>query len=359
MATPTSRSQPQAQAWARQPHGLVVALLGLALAWLPPGACAQNAVGALYLANRATGAHAFAYIDLQGQFQQTYEIPGHPTSEVLGLTHMVSTPNGFLLYNADTGQAVVIGIAHTGYPYIGNYYAFSPGWQHIVPLGDSLFFYQGDGSGALGYITPEGQFVQRRSYAPGTFASWSHITATDNHLFFYNRDLGAVAVAAIDASYDISQTHTVTTGALADLSYLVTTGPFVLLYSQATGTAVFGMITHAGQYELLEVLDLPAGYNKLVRHDRFLVLYNSNAGGGTVGYVERYGALGVPEFIVTQEPPFSAGWTRIVSTKEDVLFYNSVTGLAAVGHLDHAGQFQQTHTLTLATGWGFIAAGAR
>jgi len=47
----------------------------------------------------------------------------------------------------------------------------------------------------------------------------------------------------------------------------------------------------------------------------------SVTGAGAIGYVD---PCSVERFMVTQKPAFSRYWTRIVSTKDDLLFYNSV-----------------------------------
>ena len=94
-----------------------------------------------------------------------------------------------------------------------------------------------------------------------------------------------------------------------------------------------------------------------MRHDRYLLLYNSNTGGGTIGYVDRISAA---KFVVTQQPAFSPGWNRIVSTNDDLLFYNGATGSAAVGRIDRNGQFQQTpQVLSFSPGWDFVVATTR
>ncbi len=341
--------------WSRKPVAALLA--GFLMAVLAPTTFAQEPVGSLLFVNRATDAQAFAYMDRYGLFHQTYSLPSNHTWAQPGVSHVVNTANGFLIYHDQTGFAYVERIQHNGYPLLGNAYTFSTGWRDILGIGDYLFFYRGDGLGAIGYITAsDGQFVQTATYLPGSFGYWSHIIATDNFLFFYNRFDGSAAVGYIAVGGNFIQTESYPPGSLATFDYIVNDGRFLLLYNQQTGASMLGVIEKPGRFTLRGSLSLPAGYNKLVRHDRYLVLYNSNAGGGTIGYIDPYN---FERFTITQQPAFSQYWTRIVSTKDDLLFYNSVSGQAAVGHIDNSGHFQQTQLLSLPTGWGHVVATAR
>jgi len=333
---------------------LVAALLMVVLA---PTAFAQEPVGSLLFVNRATDAQAFAYIDRYGLFHQTYSLLSNHTYAAPGVSHVVNTANGFLIYHDQTGFAYVERIQHNGYPDLGYNYNSRVGWRDILSIGDYLFFYKGDRSGAIGYITPsDGRFVQTATYLPGSFGYWSHIVATDNFLFFYNRFDGSAAVGYIAVGGSFVTTEYYPPGTLATFDYIVSDGRFLLLYNQQTGASMLGVIEKPGRFTLRGSLTLPAGYNKLVRHDRYLFLYNSNAGGGTIGYIDPYN---FERFTITQQSAFSPSWTRIVSTKDELVFYNSVSGQTAVGHIDHSGHFLQTQVLSLPTGWGHVVATAR
>ena len=341
----------------------VAALLaGILMAVLAPtAALAQHAVGSLYFLDRATGSEAYGYFDRYGFFRQTFS--GGITSVAapwVGATHVVNSTNGLLIYDADNGTASVEQIKDNGLPNRGGSFNLSVGWNDIVSIKDYLFFYKDDGSAAIGYIAAsDRKFVGTASYLPGSFSYWSHIVATDNNLFFYNRTNGSALVGYIHPfSGAFMQTQSLPPGSLpTDFDYIVSDGNFLLLYNQQTGGALVGVIDYRpGQFLSRWNGSLPPGYNKLVRHDRYLLLYNSITGGGTIGYIDRISAA---KFIVTEQPAFSAGWIRIVSTNDDLLFYNWA-GSAAVGRIDHNGQFQQTpQALSFSPGWFGVVATAR
>ena len=346
--------------WSRKP--LAALLAGFLMAVLAPtAALAQHAVGSLYFLNRSDGSEAYGYIDKYGFFRQTFN--GGITAVAapwIGATHVVNSTNGLLIYNAGNGTASVEQIKDNGLPSRGGSYNFSLGWTNIVSIGDHLFFYNSDGSAAIGYITPDRKFVGMASYPQGSFLHWTHVIATNNNLFFYNSTDGSALVGYIyPSSGAFVQTQSLPPGSLpTDFSYIVSDGNFLLLYNQQTGASMVGVIdSRPGQFQSRWSGSLPPGYNKLVRHDHYLLLYNSNSGGGTIGYIDRISAA---KFIVTQQPAFSAGWTRIVSTNDDLLFYNSITGSAAVGRIDRNGQFQQTpQVLSFSTGWFGVVATTR
>src|SRR5437879_6032097 len=98
--------------WSRK---LVAALLTafLMVAFVPMEAFAQHTVGSLYFVNGTNGAEAFGYLDRDGYFRQTQ---GHyyTAGAKIGVTHVVNTTDGLLLYKA-YGQRNVVQIRDDGY----------------------------------------------------------------------------------------------------------------------------------------------------------------------------------------------------------------------------------------------------
>ena len=329
--------------------GLVLAL------WCIP-AHAQQPVGALFFAHPGDGGMAFGCINRLGGYEQTYYIPGHPTSEVLGATHVVNTANGFLVYNMNTGKAVVLRLTNAGYPALGGYYWFSRYWLYIVNLGDFLFFYNWNGSAAIGHLTPGGAFVQTQGGGPGWFGQWTHVTATDNHLFFYNENSGWAAVGYIHPDGFFVLTQVIPPGMLElGISYMVKNGSYLLLYNQQTGSTTVGYINRDGQFTITDTLVLPTGYHMLVQHAGHLLLQWTNNDSATIGHIDHDG-----HFIVTQTPVIGSGVTRIVSTGEHLLFYIPNSGSGRVGYIDRDGQFQETaNNVGLLTSLDHVAATAR
>jgi len=353
--------------WSRK---LVAALLaGILMAVLAPIGFAQSSVGYLFFIDSAHGYVQTGQIDRDGHFSSI--VPASPYWAA-GISKVVNTANGLLAYNANNGDAQVVQMRPDGIRIYGGHYSFSAGWTHIVSNGDFLFFYRGtglgtyfgDGRAAIGYITADGQWVQTASFVPGSFGLWTHIVATDNNLFFYNNLNGAAAVGYISYNGLFIQTQNFPAGSLPSFSHIVSDGRSLLFYQKQTGAGWVGVIDAPGQLVITQhSVALPAGYSVLVRSDRYLVLHNPNTGGTSIGYVDRIGY----QFRVTDQTTFSAGTTRIVSTKDDLFFYFPPpynNGYGMVAHIDRNGKLQVTHGVAnllspSLSGWDQIAATAR
>ena len=301
---------------------------------------AQQPIGALLLANTGWGAVAFGRIDRFGSYEQTYVVPANSSSEVLGATHIVNTTNGFLIYSRHTGRAQVMSLANNGYPMLGSSYWFSPGWQHIVGIGNFLLFYRSDGAAAIGHITPEGEYVEKQNGGPGWFGYWTHVTATDNHFFFFNAFSGWAAVGEIHPAGFFITTQVIppyTMPLPTTASYVASVGQYVLLYHQLTGATTVAYIDRHGHAEVTDLATLPAGYHILARHAGYFILHASNLDSATIGYIDDEG-----HFFITQTLTTGTGVSRIASTGEHLLFYwwSSSTGL--VGSIGRDGLFHET-----------------
>jgi len=341
--------------WSLKSVGALVAVL--AISFLVPTAFAQQPVDFLYFVSQSNSSVAVGNIDY-GRWTQNSILAPDPYVPP-GLTHVVNTANGILLYNAQTGSAIVEQIKPNGTRFVGSAYTFSAGWEKIVSIGEFIYFYKSDGSASIGYITPNAQYVATKTYGPGWFSYWSQVISTDSYLFFYNANSGAMSVGWITPQGTFQGTGGFPSSTLTSFSYGVSNGHFILLYNQQTGASWFGKISSTGQFisSVAGPSPLPPGCNKLVAHNRYLLLYNSNTGAGIIGYIGYVGSS--DQFIVTQQPAFAPYWTRIVSTNDNLFFYNSVTGSAAVGHINGNGQFQQTQVFSGSPGWFGIVATAR
>jgi hypothetical protein len=77
---------------------------------------------------------------------------------------------------------------------------FSAGWTHIVSTPNGLLYYNAQtGAGALGQLDGAGTPTTLKSYPAGTFsAGWTHIVSTPNGLLYYNAQTGAGAVGRVN-----------------------------------------------------------------------------------------------------------------------------------------------------------------
>jgi hypothetical protein len=249
------------------PVAIIVIVIVLHL--FASAAFAQQPVDFLHFNNRSNSSVSVGKISIDGHFSTTSTLAPDPYVPA-GVTHVVNTANGIVLYNASTGYAVVEQIKPDGTRFVGNAFTSAVGWEKMLSIGEFLFFYKSDGSAAIGYLTPNGQMVNTKNYAPGTFAHWSLVLSTDSYLFFYNADSGAMALGWISPQGTFQQTWGVpSSGFNSTYSYGVSNGQFILLYNAATGaTFIGGVDTGGNALYAITSLTLPSGYTKFVAHGR-------------------------------------------------------------------------------------------
>jgi len=311
-------------------------------------AFAQQPVDFLHFINSSNSSVAVGKITVDGRFITTSTLAPDPYVPA-GVTHVVNTANGVVLYNAKTGYAVVEQIKPDGTRFVGGVFNTAVGWEKMLSIGEFLFFYNSDGSAAIGYINPLAQLVNTKSYGPGSFGYWSIVLSTASYLFFYNINNGAMALGWISPQGTFQQTWAIPASSInSTFDGGVSDGRHILLYSAATGATFIGGVYTAGDgvYEIA-YLSLPTGYIKFIAQGRYLFFYNPNFGGGTIGYVDEFAA---DRFVVTETPGFPPYWTRMVSTTDHLFFYDSVSGAAQVGYIDGAGKYSETEFLWLPTG---------
>jgi hypothetical protein len=129
-----------------------------------------------------------------------------------GWTQVVTTLNGVLFYNSRTG-AGEFGRFDTktgNYTFLNNYAAglngplsggYSQGWTHVVSSPNGILFYNANyGRALIGRIDPAGQFIKLNSYDAGALSTgWTHISNTRNGIFFYSSKYNSrFAVGRID-----------------------------------------------------------------------------------------------------------------------------------------------------------------
>jgi hypothetical protein len=321
-------------------------------------ALAQQETGSLFFLNSAYDKVAAGYIDQYGVFQQTYESgnwAGYTPSS--GGTKVINTANGFLVYEPASGSARVVRINHDGQPSKGGKYWFSP-WDQIVGSGTFLFFYNTNGSAAVGHITPAGAFVQTQGWSAGNFGYWTHVLATDNHLVFYNKNTGQTATGYITINGTWwYQTETNTTW---HCDIVTSLGRFVLCYNSLNGQMEVIDFDRNGIPAPTQVVQMGGGYTQVVRHGRGVVFYASGSGGAEFGYVDSHGFYVTTQVtnILMDLYHFGVTADSVTSTGDALLFYNRQYGVAIAGTVDDAGQFQKTEETELAPWFSNVVATA-
>jgi hypothetical protein len=129
-----------------------------------------------------------------------------------GWTHLVATYNGMLFYNRRTGTGEFGRFdPQTGsYTFLNTFAGgvfgpltagYAQGWTHVVSSPEGILFYNAhNGRVQIGRIDTAGQFIRLNSYDPGAFsAGFSHIIKTRNGIMYYGpNENGRIAVGHID-----------------------------------------------------------------------------------------------------------------------------------------------------------------
>jgi hypothetical protein len=133
-----------------------------------------QSVGRLFFNNANTGDHLIADVDQLGHFHPIYWAR---VSDFVGRNVLVPTADGILAYYVG-GGGNIIQLDGRGQPRFGADLTLSYSWQQIVGLGSYLFFYDGQHSGAVVAVNPDGTTSQTDSRT--NLSPWWQIVATDN-----------------------------------------------------------------------------------------------------------------------------------------------------------------------------------
>lgn len=261
--------------------------------------------------------------------------------------------------------------------------------------GPALIFYQQANTSAQIAAATQLNLIQGRTYAPGSYGLWTHISGLDNRLLlYYNTDSGAAAVGRInpDSSHDTLKTYTWTTGfthiigvnnglvllynatsnnglvikvkndgSFTNLTSVNVQSPgythvlalpngHILLYRSTDGAALMAAITADGKFQVVNAKQLSAGWTNLAVGGGNLVLFYNAANG--IAIAERVGDDGSMDDLKQYK---FATWTHIVGSNGSLVFYNANSGKAVVGALNQNGEFTQKPAFTIANGWNIIA----
>jgi hypothetical protein len=126
-----------------------------------------------------------------GVFSETWECTTLNEVSLGSFVHVAGAPDRTLFYNENSGQARVFALGSGETQLLAEYRqnyplgVLSKFWSRVLPVGDSLFFYNSsDGSAALASVAT-GQVVTSNSFAPGSFSSgWTHLAAMGNTLSY-------------------------------------------------------------------------------------------------------------------------------------------------------------------------------
>jgi hypothetical protein len=338
-----------------RPAALTIALL---LSLLSGAAHAQQPIGWVLTLLPQYNAVVSARIDRQGGWNWGWgnqAMDGPPPSSAT----LVHTTSGFLVYDSWTGRGEVMRVFQTGELSRAGKYMFSPGWD-IVGTGDFLVFYSDENlSGAVGYITPAGTFVQTESFAPWTMGWWTHIVATDNNVIFYNQSSGWAAIGYIDASGHWNEVSG--TSLAQDCWTLAAVGQYLLCMDGPRQRLTVYDIQAPGTAVQTDVVAISNWYHRIVRHGSNIALMEIG-GPLVIAHIDENG-----QFVMTDEQtvlfstpssPDPASADLLVSTGDMLLFYRRYTGGAMTGRVNYAGVFQQLQTMDLFPSVGAVVASA-
>jgi len=212
-------------------------------------------------------------------------------------------------------------------------------WTHVTARGATYLFYQRyNGAGAIGVVSGS-SFATTKSFGAGSFGAWTHIVNTWPGLLFYNQMTGAAAIGALDAN-GFTTTGSMTDGALAEWTHIIANGATVLFYNRLNGSGAVAAIT---QTELTTTTSYQAGsfgvWTHVVNNGPTVLFYNRDTGAGAIGTLSPTGFATT----IAYNPGSFGTWTHVSASGATVFFYNRDAGAAAIGSLTPA-QFSTTTT---------------
>jgi hypothetical protein len=165
-------------------------------------------------------------------------LQSYPHFFTTGWTHIVSTPNGILFYNAVTGDGAVDQMLADGslvslqsYPHF-----FTLGWTHIVSTPNGILFYNAvTGDGAVDQMQADGSLVSLQSYPQFFTLGWTHIVSTPNGILFYNAATGDGAVDQMQADGSLVSLQSYPQFFTTGWTHIVSAPNGILFYNAVTG----------------------------------------------------------------------------------------------------------------------------
>lgn len=135
------------------------------------------AISAPVLASATENAAHVAFVS-QSANASTYGAAADRSVNGKSGNDVIEIPTGTLYYNKSSGRGMIAGVNADGFPSFRVDYDFGAGWEKIVSVGDSLFFYSADGAAVVGHIDASEQFIRAKAYPAGTFKSFNKALAS-------------------------------------------------------------------------------------------------------------------------------------------------------------------------------------
>ena len=338
-----------------------VAWLVLASLLLVTPAAAQYA-GQILFHNPTAGVLLTGGIDHQGRFVERSRIASSNTSR-----HFLAAGETAILgWSSSSGGFYYEALQLTprgGIETVGTPAAPAPTVASMTPFGNLVLVYDGASSARLLEVELDGRYSQR--WSTTSFSPWTNVVPTDNHLFFYNRNNGVIAILTTSwtnahSNFVLLQTSNGTIGKA--YRRFVTQADAVMAYDPVTGAYEIGAIpfTGAGNERYVRGASglLPKGFDLAVRTGPHVVFHDTQTGTTLVGRIDR-----TPTKFVTWTPlktfKLATGWNRLVAASQDLVFYNNDTGAMMVGRIDPTGAFVSSYTTNLGGGFTEVVASKR
>lgn len=337
------------------------AWLGLAGIFLATPAAAQYA-GQILFHNPTAGVMLTGGIDHLGRFVERSRFAGANASR----RYLAAGETAILGWSSSVGGFYYEALQLTprgGIETVGTPGVPASTVASMTPFGNLVLVYDGASAAKLFEVGIAGSYSQR--WSTTSFSPWTDIVPTDNHLFFYNRNNGVIAVLTsawtnAHSSLTLQQTSNGTIGKA--YRRFVTQADAVMAYDPVTGAYEIGAIafTGAGNERYVRGASgvLPAGFDLVVRTGPHVVFHDMQTGKTLVGRIDR-----TPTKFVTWTPlktfTLAAGWNRLVAASQDLVFHNFNTGALMIGRIDPTGAFVASHTTNLGGGYTTVIASKR
>ncbi len=311
--------------------GAIVALAALA---------ARAEAAALQFYNAQTGATAAGTFGRPG-IDDTFHQWSNTGTFSPGWTYVVQVPYSkyVFAFNAATGAAATASFdINRRYVTAKSYPApyFTTGWTSVVGGGakNLVFYRSGDGLAAVAHVADDGSvsttgsYVTPRPHPPLTThgvypgRGWSSVTATDNGMFFYNRQSGEAQLGGFGETFvrdkDFGAAFSPGWSRIVYLESGSGLSAVLVYYNASSGSLAIGKLDLGGNHTTLRSYRFTPGFTSVVAMQSpwttnpptpsQVFFYNLSDGSAALATVTDAGGV---TFISFPAGKFSPGWTSI------------------------------------------------
>lgn len=235
----------------------------------------------------------------------------------------------------------------------------------LVPFGEFLFGYDGGSHGQIVQYSIDlahGYIVSATTDTLG-LSAWTHIFATKNYIFFYNKPSGVYAIGTITDTGHFVQYSNGTIA--AGYGVFAKVGDTLVAYNGRNGKYEVDAINFkpgSGTFSVTLAKQsngvFDKGYSTVAALGNALVWYSKATGATLVGYLDR-GSSTVGKWVQTSKFTGASGYGYVGTAGNSIVLYNTTNGAAAAATVSPAGALVVTDSTTVGAGYTDIGVTTR